>query len=581
VEKIIPKYAPATENDVQEYIGNVRKFVAEYRGENYTGTGSSDDITYSIKPSFKAKTGYDFDVYDKIKNESMELVSNCSIAINLAQCLIDKTDKFNTNNTEYEWQIGANRTAAWEVVFYDFLGDYEACLDSLFSNCYCNLTSIDDISGHGISSPALFEIKLEKTVYGDTEVSMIHNGKEMQREILKQEYPSMTSDPNMVNECNEATYGISYDKKGVLDSITLNGSCASGALPWMYTSNSRMLNYDDPASGRMLSFIEESKYADFDNAGIGRCLARYYPDQLELFTVKSKDSYFIHDRFENTTGFANISIEFGLEFPDLAPPPPIEGLSVYNKDNDEGTLIVQWNKSDAPDLSHYNVYCDGNAFNDVRNMNATWKVIPKNDNQTLKIKTGLCKDKNLTDDKTYHLAVTGIDLSGNENQTANADYGVSWDDLAPGKVNIKTAGSGYQEGMLSRLNSTGGNITIEWQAPSKNFDNNTPINDADWGFIIYYGEAGGIGLPQLPDYLEEYYCGQHADECYYLDSSYNSFNLTGLDDNKSYDIAVVAIDDGPRESGQVPKFNYITDLTADYIEMYDGLELHDQLYVYS
>ena len=100
--------------------------------------------TYSINPSFKAKTEYDLDDYSKIK-KSFDVVSNCAQSKDIQSCINDVND----NDHFFTWSLGCDKGP--EKVLYGFAEFLQDCIDSENSNCLCRKqidVTKEDIQSH-------------------------------------------------------------------------------------------------------------------------------------------------------------------------------------------------------------------------------------------------------------------------------------------------------------------------------------------------------------------------------------------------------------------------------------------------
>ena len=122
--------------------------------------------TYSISPSFKARTGYSLNEYNEIIN-SFDEIKKCSMNNDIKAC----TEKQTTD--KFEWQIDCDK--GQEYVLHDFSRFLEECINSVDSNCVCRKNLA--IAGDEIKKHELFST-LENFKASTYKLNMMQNDDE-------------------------------------------------------------------------------------------------------------------------------------------------------------------------------------------------------------------------------------------------------------------------------------------------------------------------------------------------------------------------------------------------------------------
>ncbi len=105
--------------------------------------------TYTIKPSFEARVGYDIEDYEKIDG-SMQVITDCmSMGLEFEKCI----ENLNVHDDVFSWSIDCNKGP--EKILYDISEFYKSCSGSDDSGCICTKSfdyTQDEITKYKISN---------------------------------------------------------------------------------------------------------------------------------------------------------------------------------------------------------------------------------------------------------------------------------------------------------------------------------------------------------------------------------------------------------------------------------------------
>ncbi|MFH1850361.1 MAG: hypothetical protein ABH879_09370 [archaeon] len=441
VEQIIPKYAPAAENDVQAYIRSVRASAESYRGVGFSG----EDATYSVKPSFRIKLDYDLGKYDILKDKAASLLAECRS--DPEACVPARLAGL--SDADFEWT--AECDSAQFSVFHDFVQDFRDCQDSEDTGCTCALTPfiphypLDDV--------------FEAEAWPFKGITKVGSG--ILTGNLSQESPLVIAKTDLASHHCNVSYKTAYTAS--VPETSLNARCiADRKVEDVAWSGTDIVLYKDPAG--LVSFARQGTVS-----GKPECKL---PKNIFTFCVVDKNALFYgYDPFTAGTDKRNVAVKFALEFSDRIPPPPVIGTKAENVPDAENALSVSWDASPAADLREYRVYYSKAAFAGVDD--GLPVAVAAKDLTGLEL-THLQDYDPDQPINTYFVAVTAVDHSANEDTEVSAVEGRSIDNLAPAPVSGLAA-------------TASGKLTLSWARPVQNTDGSALIDLK--GFHIFHSAS--------------------------------------------------------------------------------------------
>ncbi len=497
--------------------------------------GSNIIGAYSITPSFKAKIDYDLSDYNKIK-EFLDAIFKCTEANNNIEFCVDKINS-NPDN-DFEWSLGCDTGA--EKVFYDLAGFYQECLGSEDNNCLCKKNfeiSAEDLNRHKLLGP-MFTISLDKAGLNDLEFKMKYPSSGLSYLIKTSGLAGWT--PH--------TYTVGYDGNGVpiINMIFKDKNDASHSFGPV---SDFMLYKNDNNKDKItaIDFVRQDNSKliypnkeELAQQSLGECRLR---SSIYKFCVSKKNSMITaYDEADGQAKERPITIKFASYITD-PPPPPLNGIEVFDRPKSEKSVLAKWEKSKANDAAGYRIYYADSGFkifentpaaDIIKNKNAAVNDIGLKKIQIIEFEGALAADKcsfdyaqkkcifstslneessieNNTlyyfkasdsyvyslilpeDSKDYDFAVTAIDKNNNEinNVDEKQKFPIvrsrSTDDLPPkseGIVSLEPLQSSYIQSEKKR------NIRI-LDKPKENIDG-TPLKDFK-NYKVYFKK-----YPALP-----------------------------------------------------------------------------------
>ncbi len=253
-------------------------------------------------------------------------------------------------------------------------------------------------------------------------------------------------------------------------------------------------------------------------------------ENIILFDITQKDK-----EFPIKDGIKNPVIKFGLYFKDITPPPPVKNIKVNDTKIAERNVTVSWNRSEANDTDHYNIYYSNKEFNSVEEgirfiENILNPVNISNHDPDQEIYSTTVKVP--TDAIDYYFAVTAIDKTGNENLSVEPVLGKSIDDLAPSATKP------------SAVDKPGGKVIgLSWEIPQTNIDGSPRVDEIE-KFKIYRSEESFSDVAEAS--LVKEALGMVTE------------TEVNVPEDKTYWFAVTAVDEAGNEQKSLVFFNRVS-----------------------
>jgi len=141
-----------------------------------------------------------------------------------------------------------------------------------------------------------------------------------------------------------------------------------------------------------------------------------------FFALKGVDSV------GQMSNLSNSAETFPSDAPDLTAPNPVYGVTIFDIKDDNTSLGVLWMPDDSIDFHHYNIYISDKSFSNVTEEGVYLEdsnITSKSTDQTqISTMNGLP----LIFGKSYSVAITAVDESGNENISVICSYSLLFKD---------------------------------------------------------------------------------------------------------------------------------------------------------
>jgi hypothetical protein len=409
---------------------------------------------YSLNPSFRFRFPYSEEDYRYLRTTAREFYSKvveCSKKKKIPECA---EDVFSEMDLETQgWEM--DEYTPDEELFYGIIEDLQICMNSPEDECSCKIeldTTVADqyitIRENSLGDIQFNYLKdtmnIEETIDGEG-VSMLYHldGRNINLEDDHLEYHI---DPEILPSfINRNDIELRVGGKLIDNSNEARNKAA------MYVGKMKI------GSDIFLGFFSKDDFQDYlaVKQGFEPCTMEEskYHEYTFKFQVEDemRGAQWVYDEELGKQVAQNIVHKFAISFYDQEAPPPVESLSAEDLLGAERAILLNigavTNEDGSPveDISHYNLYCQERtgaevlfADNDVSDLEPD-KSVWGFDREAENIHAALRKcggewieDSTDTEEHEYHVAVTAVDYSGNEDftikKTASAK---SVDDLAP------------------------------------------------------------------------------------------------------------------------------------------------------
>lgn len=143
---------------------------------------------------------------------------------------------------------------------------------------------------------------------------------------------------------------------------------------------------------------------------------------------------------------------------DLISPAPIEGVGVYDIEDENTSIGIHWSSSKDSDFHHYNIYISTQSFISVDEVGVFLENNSIVDRETEQSFISSINGQELVFGVTYYVGVTAVDESGNENLSVICSKGILFrndnDVVAPEPIKMVNA--------VDTPEDNGGSITLSW-----------------------------------------------------------------------------------------------------------------------
>lgn len=321
----------------REYVQNVLDYYNYYAGNSQTGniispTFSSNIIgTYSIMPNFKTEINYSLNDYYELLNFVNTTIVKC--LDNPEECLNQEIELFNNNPDN---SLTISRGCEEYPLYYDFIENYQDCLDFNESDCICkfylNFSKASETQKILLSKEKYIELKEPDN---DETRYMLDN-----IPTYRSKNPSDQEDVR-----DEFLYKIFYDN-GNFEETELEGGIKrinNDNSILIYKKNSTTLVFIAEEDNKETCNIIKTKFR----------LCATTKNNIQHFERESKKLVFVNKP---------ITIKFAVMLVDTIPPPISEGLNVEDQISTGQSVIVKWKENPAKDVNKYKIYYSEEDF---------------------------------------------------------------------------------------------------------------------------------------------------------------------------------------------------------------------------
>lgn len=433
-----------------------------------------------------------------------------------------------------------------ERVLYHFLSFYQGCNESLTDDCYCEFKPVPESEGGvGIGSFSKYLISSERdssgvvqffleesTLGGNPRLPLIST--HMPTEYYPQEILVSNSVQKEVTLANSQGANEDID----LDDLVL------------YKKGSKMMFAK--RDGSNIELLDGSKKATPSKCEDG--------NTFKFCIIDKNKRVQYHDPTTDTVGQKNLTFRFAKYLVDTTPPPKLTGVKAYNKDNDEGSIVLEWMNSSSGDFSHYQVYCSESSFGgSVENHQPQFTVFNRTDDELLMIEMTKCNNVPIEDGKSYYFSVTPVDTSGNENKEIDEAAAVSSDDLPPGITKVYLGQPPQKEAfaVLGYDPSVDQNM-LSWEPVDLNYDGSA-IMDLDKYLMLVFSDTSNWDPKALPNVQTSTCASSQTCELIGLSLPLTQ-DLSTLDPARTYDILILGLDNNG---------NFLRNIVDPYVDKYE------------
>lgn len=393
---------PNYKSSINDFFNRVRffyeldnRFIISYLGHGtFTATSidylelNKDDVTYTLRPNLKFNSGYDFNIYETAFEKTKQIVDVCKNEFDFSFCVKERLAHFSRMDEKFEWKEDCNRNE--ERVFYSFIKQYKECVNSMGNDCYCKI-DMDKFQGYvdGIE----MKIKIESN--GNISSNNLNYKFDFD--------PTFYGSINNIRNPHEIYLLLKYDSSGNLLKFGINERDIELSQLTSSQKVAPLFLYKMPADEfNPNNYVLVSDYKDKFKCRIFTRYATICIENQNEFMIYNFD----YDRLERK----KIPLKFSIYVPDEIPPDPIL-FSVKNKPYDRNRLLLNFNRSDAYDISHYNVYIEQFSFNSINDLDV--KYVIEDQNYFL---NEILFEIPVEDNVLYYVTVTPVDVFGNENE---------------------------------------------------------------------------------------------------------------------------------------------------------------------
>lgn len=344
--------------------------------------------TYSIKPSFKVNTDYDFEEYEEIKAKAKEIVKDC--VDDIENCANKKINIFNDEEIlkareynlirKFEWSSGCG--AEEERFFYDFVENYKLCLDSEEKEAICR------VSLPNIPQDEKIEIKISTYETIKTKIELLGTNL---KEIIDVEGPFIYTYArvDLDNKIFEFEIDLDeqheeYDKNGrgrIKETFTIELMSGQYLITPSLIPSFILTKEKEIKSNEILFYkgtVDDKPFISLLNKGAVNIYNEVesgkgkhdlpLPTEFKpikdtfKFCVNSSKKFYVYDG--NKIELKNVEYKFALKLVDRNPPPPIEYIEIKDKIKDENSVLVLWDKPPVDDVNEYYIFYSEKDFKD-------------------------------------------------------------------------------------------------------------------------------------------------------------------------------------------------------------------------
>lgn len=519
-----------------------------------------------LDATWSARVNADLDILEKINQTIFDLEEECQLddacwGNRLSDPAFDYEKDFDFV-IMHEGKIiskegGRFETDTWinycesdnELPLNYLTGFYQYCNNTKGSDCHCTFEKPENEGGIRLPLYAIYDIR-GKAVNSDTVSLYLKETSVGARSRLR----SQTLDKS----------GVHFPSKLLIEDD----------LDYI-NPDDRLLEIDDGTGHTQdIEFDELVLYRDTSGMHFGRTSGNSIyladgsavtsrgecaPSNLYKFCIIDKNrKVFYYDPTIDSTQVRHPVLRMARYLIDTTPPDKLTGVKAYNKEGDEGAIIVEWMNSSAGDFSHYHLYCSETSFSgSVENIYPMYVIYNQTNEEPLKIELTKCGALPIEDQKTYYIAVTPIDTSDNENFEVDEATTSSEDNMPPGLVTVRIDNVPPKESNgFIEFDPSIDTPSISWDYLMENYDGEQ-ITDLVSYLLIYVEQSPNWDPSSMPAVLLSS-CSTST-SCDLVIANTNTLDLSLLDPSLKYYIAVLGVDDDN---------NFLQNLVGPYVDTY-------------
>ena len=369
------------EGEEEGPTGAAVKGASQYSQEGFQGFSAQ----YSVKPSFTTNINYNFEIYKDFFNDISLVEETCGSELSV-DCVYDKVIKpLETGaKTKHKWIIRYNdsfltrddneispipQEVLWttechsgsELYINDFLTFYQNCHYSESTDCYCEFPEL--LKAHVYPTITIVESEGAKPIPG-------HKTYDVYLFTDSELYKRQLTVPEASNMPLRLRFGRSFAKQKKRYAL-FNLALPSGAEathdwgPIVNDISEQFFLYKDiqgltvaKKDGDAFRLVRTTQ-----NFRAGRDVLDFKnlkkcepASVLRACVIDTSQKYLVYDDILEETVFSYPTVKFSYFVQDNKPPPPVTGIEAVDALHKEDSVIISWNKSAATDTEQYRIY---------------------------------------------------------------------------------------------------------------------------------------------------------------------------------------------------------------------------------
>ncbi|MFC1691528.1 GDSL-type esterase/lipase family protein [Nanoarchaeota archaeon] len=343
-----------------------KSFVPSREDISFDSSITNQEFSYTVYPSFSAEAEFDINDFSVVSEKAQKLVADvvaCQAGAGDIDICVDASMAIlNTQDLEYKWASGSDCDVAEENIVSPVFEALQNCIDSESFDCLCRFSferTQQDIRQKQLEGEYLFRFNKD---FSDTEITAVLREpfKDIQANAQLFDADSLIDEPlSLEIEYDED----SLDKAeiGFKRGLAATAPLLDGENFAVYkTTSSKGLQYRiGKIESDDLIFPDYGKAEKIDIKKIKDCKK----PRTKRLCVKRDKKMLVTESVgnEKIKSLKPLTYKFALYFAD-EPPKPLNDTEVFNKDYDDNSTIIIWNKAPEADIQKYTIFVSENAF---------------------------------------------------------------------------------------------------------------------------------------------------------------------------------------------------------------------------